>query len=48
MNKKDANTKISQWLIGSVIDRLTYFITGWKLSLVSENHEVQSVCSEIK
>lgn len=48
MDMKDINVQISQWLTGSLIDSLTYYITGWELSFVNQEHHVDSVFSEIE
>lgn len=47
MNRRNANTKISKWLVGSYVNKLTYYITGWELLFVNDNYEVNSIFSEI-
>lgn len=47
MDRQNANTKVSKWLVGSYIDKLTYYVTGWELSFVSSKFNVNAVFSEI-
>ncbi|KXX70854.1 hypothetical protein [Flammeovirga sp. SJP92] len=45
---KNANTKLSQWLKGAYIDKITYYITGWELSFTNKENEVDAVLSKIE
>lgn len=48
ISKTTAQERISRMLIGSSIDRMTYYITGWELQLVSaDSPEYIIIASEI-
>lgn len=40
--------KVSKWLVGSHIDCLKYYITGWELRFVGEKHITNSIFFEIE
>lgn len=48
MNKKNAISKINKWLLGSYIDKVTYYVTGWELSFVNNGYQISSIFSDIK